>query len=273
MTVRTWPRRWREVKRRPIQGNSPDDRILRGPDCNRPKRVYADSFPATPWPTFPKTHKTPGRRFLRHAESIGPMCSSNPRPECRLPLVGPRAPVKERDGRSALCSSSAMSSDRLFLDRVARQHCPSPLHRHAQTTTHLLSASSKPDISTLQRIGHFYFALAGATFRRRAAEGPGAPAQTRGSAPPGAESGSIREWDLVGLLEVDPRNWVRLGFLLFRLRPIRGGGRGGVRSLRWRGGIGARSGPGSAERVPRCGASECSCGSPWRARNCDSGRG
>ena len=30
------------------------------------------------------------------------------------------------------CPSSAMSSGRLFLDRVARQHCPSPLHRHAQ---------------------------------------------------------------------------------------------------------------------------------------------
>jgi hypothetical protein len=25
-----------------------------------------------------------------------------------------------------------MSSGRLFLDRVARQHCPSPLHRHCQ---------------------------------------------------------------------------------------------------------------------------------------------
>src|ERR1039457_5187877 len=44
----------------------------------------------------------------------------------------------------------------------------------------------------------------GATFRRRAGAGPGGPAQTRGSAPPGVESGSIREWDLVGLLEVDP---------------------------------------------------------------------
>ena len=52
-----------------------------------------------------------------------------------------------------------MSSDRLFLDRVARQHCPSPLHRHAQTTTHPHPAWRKPDISTLQRIGHFYFAL------------------------------------------------------------------------------------------------------------------
>jgi hypothetical protein len=162
MTARARPRRWREVKRRPVQGNSPNDRMLHGPDCNRPKRVYADSFPATPSPQFPRTQKIPGKRFVRHAESIGPMWSLNHldlRPECRLPLVGPRAPVKERDGRSAFCSSSAMSSDRLFLDRVARQHCPSPLHRHGQTNTHPLPASPKQDISTLQRIGHFYFAL------------------------------------------------------------------------------------------------------------------
>ena len=64
-----------------------------------------------------------------------------------------------RAGRNTPCPSSAMSSGRLFLDRVARQHCPSPLHRHAQTTTHPLPARLKPDISTLQRIGHFYFAL------------------------------------------------------------------------------------------------------------------
>ena len=170
MTARARPRRWREVKRRPLQGNpgcgsvpgSPNDRMLRGPDCHRPKRVYADSFPATPSPQFPRTQKIPGRRFLRHAESIGPMWLLNHlhlRPECRLPLVGPRAPVKERDGRSAPYPSSAMSSDRLFLDRVARQHCPSPLHRHAQTTMPPFPASSKQDISTLQRIGHFYFAL------------------------------------------------------------------------------------------------------------------
>ena len=130
MTTPTRPRRWREVQRRPVPGNSPV------------------------------------RRFLRQAESIGPMESQNKNQnhldlgvECRLPLVGPRAPVKERDGRGALCSSSAMSSDRLFLDRVARQHCPSPLHRHAQTTMHPRPARSKPDISTLQGIGHFYFAL------------------------------------------------------------------------------------------------------------------
>jgi len=164
MTTRTRPRRWREVERRPVPGNSPNDRMLRGPDCNRPKRVCADPFPATPWSRFPRSHRTPGMRFLRQAESIGPMGSQNQNHQnlgagCRLPLVGPRAPVKERDGRGALCSSSAMSSDRLFLDRVARQHCPSPLHRHAQTTMHPRPATAKPDISTLQRIGHFYFAL------------------------------------------------------------------------------------------------------------------
>ena len=50
----------------------------------------------------------------------------------RLPLVGPEPQSKgATGGTTAPCSSasSAMSSGRLFLDRVARQHCPSPLHR------------------------------------------------------------------------------------------------------------------------------------------------
>jgi len=37
-----------------------------------------------------------------------------------------------RDGRCTPCPSSAMSSGRLILDRVARQHCPSPLHQQPQ---------------------------------------------------------------------------------------------------------------------------------------------
>jgi len=153
---------WREGKRRPVQGNSPNDRILRGPDCNRPKRVCADSFPATPLLPLPRERQAPGMRFRRHAESIGPMWSLNHldlRPECRLPLVGIRAPVKERDGRSAPCSSSAMSSDRLFLDRVARQHCPSPLHRHWQINMHSSPSRVKGDISTLHKKGTFLFCV------------------------------------------------------------------------------------------------------------------
>ena len=52
-----------------------------------------------------------------------------------------------------------MSSGRLFLDRVARQHCPSPLHRHTQINMHLAEPWARGDISTLPERGHFYFAL------------------------------------------------------------------------------------------------------------------
>jgi hypothetical protein len=44
-----------------------------------------------------------------------------------------------------------MSSDRLFLDPVARQHCPSSLHRHTQINMHSAGAPGES--------GHFYFAL------------------------------------------------------------------------------------------------------------------
>src|SRR5450759_4594480 len=57
------------------------------------------------------------------------------------------------------CPSSAMSSGRLFLDRVARQHCPSSLHRHTQINMHSAEAQGKGDISILPGRGHFYFAL------------------------------------------------------------------------------------------------------------------
>jgi hypothetical protein len=169
MTARTRPRKWREVERRPVPGNSPNDRILRGPDCNRPKRVCADPFPATPWPQPPEKSQISGMRFLRHGGIyLVRWGGQNQRPNhldlglgCRLPLVGPRAPVKDATEGARLTHRPQMSSGRLFLDRVARQHCPSPLHRRDQTTMHLRPAQGKPDISTLQRIGHFYFALTG----------------------------------------------------------------------------------------------------------------
>ena len=55
-----------------------------------------------------------------------------------------------RAGKNTPFPSSAMSSGRLFLDRVARQHCPSPLHRHAQANTRFLRTPRKGDISTLR---------------------------------------------------------------------------------------------------------------------------
>jgi hypothetical protein len=161
MTARAGLRRWREVKGRPLQGDSPNDRIPRGPDCNRHKRVCADTSAATPLP-LPGIQKVSGMRFLRHGgiyRSDVVTKTSNDWGRLPPPAGRPRSPAKGRDGRSAPCSSSAMSSGRLFLDRVARQHCPSPLHRHGQTNTHPLPTSAKQDISTLQRIGHFYFAL------------------------------------------------------------------------------------------------------------------
>ena len=52
-----------------------------------------------------------------------------------------------------------MSSGRLFLDRVARQQSPSPLHRRSQITMHSRQPWAQGDISTLPGRGHFYFAL------------------------------------------------------------------------------------------------------------------
>jgi hypothetical protein len=77
-------------------------------------------------------------RFLRHdgiyrSDVVQAKPRTKPWGGAVPPPAGrPRAQVKERVGRTTLSSSSAMSSGRLFLDRVARQHCPSPLHRHGQ---------------------------------------------------------------------------------------------------------------------------------------------
>ena len=158
------------VQRCPVQGNSPSDR-KDYPDFESPQ----ESLHRCP-PTRSMT-RTVARRecapasepqarnlaFFRHRgifrsdvpcwdlESWGRGATS------RWSVPGPA--TSRRDGRSAPCPSSTMSSGRLFIDRVARQHCPSPLHRHGQNNMHPLPAPAEPDISTLQRIGHFYFAL------------------------------------------------------------------------------------------------------------------
>ena len=130
-------RKWREAESRPIPGNSPNDRIQRGPDCYRHKRVCVDLFPATPQPRLPGTQSVPGMRFSGMTESIGPMWSKRLQTGAGVPPpVGrPRCPAKGRDGRGAPYPSFAMSSGRLFLDRVARQQSPSPLHRQPDHKT------------------------------------------------------------------------------------------------------------------------------------------
>jgi hypothetical protein len=102
----------------------------------------------------------PGLAFLRHAESKAPMCSTllkNLARIYRIPVgSGPDHEARRKETRLPIV---AMSSGRLFLDRVGRHHCPSPLHRHTQFNMHLLQAPAKGDISTLPAGGHFYFAL------------------------------------------------------------------------------------------------------------------
>jgi len=160
MSVELW--KWREGKVRPIPGNSPPARPVSRGVCSL-RRVCDDPFSATPLPQLPRTILGAQYAFWKAWRNLSVRCDptkTKPWGETATPPVRrPRAQVEERVGRTTLYSSSAMSSDRLFLDRVARQHCPSPLHRHAQTTTPPHSAQPKPDISTLQRIGHFYFAL------------------------------------------------------------------------------------------------------------------
>jgi hypothetical protein len=141
---------------------------------NRPKRVCVDHpsvHSATRTETrrerahYPSSRGPSSLRFSGMAESFGPMWSKPgagvPPPVGRSPEPSP----KGRDGRNAPYPSSAMSSGRLFLDRVARQQSPSPLHRHPQINMHSSDARAKGDISTLLRGGHFYFALTPAAVR------------------------------------------------------------------------------------------------------------
>jgi len=162
MNVGSKLRRWREGKVHPIPGNPPPAQPVSQGVCSL-RRVCDDPFSATALTQLQRTILGAQDAFLEAWRNLSVrygQATTKPRGETASPPARrPRTQVEERVGRTTLRSSSAMSSDRLFLDRVARQHCPSPLHRRAQTTTHPHPARRKPDISTLQRIGHFYFAL------------------------------------------------------------------------------------------------------------------
>jgi hypothetical protein len=101
----------------------------------------------------------PGPAFFRHAESKAPMCFC---PEnlvriYRIPVgSGPDPEARRKETRLPIV---AMSSGRLFLDRVGRHQSPSPLHRQTQTNTQFPTPEDKHDISTLPGGRHFYFAL------------------------------------------------------------------------------------------------------------------
>lgn len=156
-------RGWCGGKVRPLQGNAPQGRLLRGPDSKPLKERLRRSHPHHPVTVLSNNTGTPSLRFPRHGgiyQSAVAQRQPNPGAEAdRLPPVGPEAQVKERAGRNTLSLIVPMSSDRLFLDRVGRHQSPSPLHRHAQTTTHFPSGHPKPERSTLLGGGTSYLAL------------------------------------------------------------------------------------------------------------------
>ncbi len=143
-------------------GKPGDSRIVKG--------AFA-TFPSSPLDSrsYQRTTTT-GRpicvfkawRNLSHRCGLSQNQKPNPSRDRPPPAGRPRPRVEERDGRTTPFSSSAMSSGRLFLERVARQQSPSPLHRHPQINMHFSGARRKGDISTLPGRGHFYFALTGA---------------------------------------------------------------------------------------------------------------
>jgi hypothetical protein len=162
MTTGTGLRQWREGKVRPITGNSPPAQPVSRGVCSL-RRICDDAFSATSLPQMQGTILGAQYAFWKAWRNLsGPMWFQNQplrwdQTASRWSAPGPGKRTRREDHVPS--HRPQMSSDRLFLDRVARQQCPSPLHRHAQTITHPHPARRKQDISTLQRIGHFYFAL------------------------------------------------------------------------------------------------------------------
>lgn len=159
-------RRWREGTVRPVPGNAPHEPAGKlGDFFTSLKERLRLSLPRHCEPQLANYTGAPRWRFFRHvgiyrSDVVQIKTKTKPRSGTVPPPAGrPRARVKERVGRTTLSSSSAMSSGRLFLDRVGRHQSPSPLRRHAQITTHFPRGPSKPERSTLLGSGSFYFAL------------------------------------------------------------------------------------------------------------------
>jgi len=153
---RTGPRRWREGKVRPIPGNSPHDRLVSRGILPSFWRICDDAFSATVFPWAAKNNTgRPVCVFKGMAESIwSDMVRLQPtlgrdRTASRRSAPGPGRRTRRED--HAPSHRPQMSSGRLFLDRGARQHCPSPLHRRPQNNMHFSNGPGKGDISTLHK--------------------------------------------------------------------------------------------------------------------------
>jgi len=151
------PRRWRESEVRPIPGNSPHDRLVSRGGLSSFWRICDDAFPATVLPRLQRTILGAKYAFWKAWRNLsGPMGFAKQNQTLgweptasRWSAPGPGKRTRRED--HALSHRPQMSSDRLFLDRVARQHCPSPLHRRPQHNTHFSDGPGKGDISTLHK--------------------------------------------------------------------------------------------------------------------------
>jgi hypothetical protein len=154
---------WREDESRPLPGSAARDRLVsRGISCS-PCSACGDSFSATRFPPLQRSLPGPSVGVFKAWRNLSVRCGPNQNQtrgrDLPPPAGRPRTQVKERVGRTTPFSSSAMSSGRLFLDRVGRHQSPSPLHRHEQINTRPRTRQAKDDISTLPGTRHFYFAL------------------------------------------------------------------------------------------------------------------
>ena len=154
---------WREVE------SSPDT----GKHSARPRfrLAWEHLRRSLPRHSIPAANRLPGPSVgvFKASRDLSVRCSFESKTKSRggnrLPPAGrPRTQAKERAGRITPFSSSAMSPGRLFLDRVARQQSPSPLHRQPEHNMHSAGGQAKGDISTLPARGHFYFALTKTTW-------------------------------------------------------------------------------------------------------------
>jgi len=155
---------WRKGKVRPSQGNSPHDRPVSRGIVPSFRRICDDPFRTTPFPLQRTILRRPACVFEAGRNLSGPMwfqtqnqTPGRDRAASRSTAPSPGKRTRRED--HAPSHRPQMSSGRLFLDRVARQHCPSPLHRRTQINMHSAEAQAKGDISTLPATRHFYFAL------------------------------------------------------------------------------------------------------------------
>ena len=154
----------------PLPGNSPHDRPVSRVTFSSLKESLRRSLPRHFTPVRSRTTTEFSTRFQGIAESIwsdGVQLQNQNQNQNQIlgrdhtasRWSAPRPGKRTRREEHALSHRPQMSSGRLFLDRVGRHQSPSPLRRHAQTTTHFPRGTLKPELSTLLGIGTFYFAL------------------------------------------------------------------------------------------------------------------